>query len=216
MVRPANPSSGGAVVRLIPRDAKYFGLLSGLITKVRSGAGVFVELFGDYDRRAEYAERIKAIEEECDDLAGNIIARLNTTFITPIDREDIYLLTTESDNIIDKINGLARRLDITHAVPLRPDVPQMAAILEEALTEVEAAFGKLEKRTGVAEHGRRIRRLEKQGDLLYGDALRRLFTEESNALEVIKWVSIYEQLEDSIDRCKHLAETLEAVVVKHS
>ena len=204
------------MVRLIPRDAKYFGLLAGLIAKVHSGAVIFVSLFNDYDRRAEYAEQVKAIEEECDDLAGNIIARLNTTFITPIDREDIYLLTTEADNIIDRINGLARRLDITHAVPLRPDVPQIAAVLEEALTEVEAAFGKLEKRTGVADHCRKIRHLEKQGDLLYGDALRCLFTEESNALEVIKWVSIYEQLEDSIDRCKHLAETLEAVVVKHS
>jgi uncharacterized protein len=204
------------MVRLIPREEKYFALLSGLIGKIRSGAMLFVDLLADYDHRAGFAEQIKAVEEECDHLVADIVGKLNTSFITPIDREDIYLLTTRADDIIDEINGLARRLEIVHAYPLRPDVPEIAGILADSLLEVEAAFGQLQARNGVTEHSRTVRRLEKRADVLYAEALHRLFTEEPNAIEVVKWASIYEQLEDAIDRCKHLAESLESVVVKHS
>ena len=204
------------MVRFIPREEKYFTLLSDFIGKVRSGAALFVDLLADYDNRAGYAERIKAVEEECDVLAANIVGKLNTSFITPIDREDIYLLTTRADDIIDEINGLARRLEIVDAVPLRPDVPEIAGILADSLVEVEGAFDQMKAHNGVTEHSQRVRRLEKRGDVLYADALHRLFTGEPNAIEVVKWVSIYEQLEDAIDRCKHLAESLESVVVKHS
>jgi uncharacterized protein Yka (UPF0111/DUF47 family) len=204
------------VVRLIPREEKYFGLLGDLIGKVHAGAAVFVELLGDYEHRAGYAELIKAIEESCDVLVAEIVAKLNTSFITPLDREDIYVLCTRCDDIIDEVNGLARRMEISHAVPLRPDVPEIAGLLADSLAEVEAAFGQLPGGNGVTEHSQRVRGLERRGDTLYAEALHRLFTEEPNAIEVIKWVSIYEQLEDGIDRCKHLAELLESVVVKHT
>lgn len=203
-------------MRLIPRDEKYFALMGDLIGKVHAGAVIFVKLLDDYDHRTEYREQIKAIEEECDDLAGDIVAKLNTSFITPLDREDIYLLTTRCDDIIDEVNGLARRLEISNAVPLRPDIPEIAGLLSDSLAEVETAFGQLEKRNGVTEHAKRVRRLEKRGDVLYAEALHRLFTEETSPIEVIKWISIYEQLEDSLDRCKHLAEVLESIVVKHT
>jgi uncharacterized protein Yka (UPF0111/DUF47 family) len=205
-----------AMVRLIPRDEKYFTLMANFVGRIRSGAEVFVELLADYEHRARYAERIKVIEEECDDLAAEIIGKLNSSFITPIDREDIYLLTTRADDIIDKINGLARRLEISHAVPLRPDVPEIAGILADSLADLDGAFIQLKARGKVSEHSQRVRLLEKRADVLYADALHRLFTEEPNAVEVVKWASIYEQLEDAIDRCKHLAESLESVVVKHS
>lgn len=204
------------MVRFIPREEKYFVLLSGLIGKVRSGGALFVDLLADYDHRARYAEQIKAVEEECDVLVADIVGKLNTSFITPIDREDIYLLTTRADDIIDEINGLARRLEIVDAVPLRPDVPEIAGILADSLVEVEGAFGQMKAHNGVTEHSQRVRRLEKRADVLYAEALHRLFTGEPNAIEVVKWVSIYEQLEDAIDRCKHLAESLESVVVKHT
>jgi uncharacterized protein len=204
------------MVRFIPREEKYFALLSGLVAKIRSGGQLFVELLADYENRAGYAVQIKAVEEECDGLVTDIVGKLNTSFITPIDREDIYLLTTRADDIIDEINGLARRLEIVNAVSLRSDVPEIAGILADSLIELEGAFGQLQARNGVTEHGRTVRRMEKRGDVLYAEALHRLFTEEANAIEVVKWVSIYEQLEDAIDRCKHLAQSLESVVVKHS
>lgn len=203
-------------MRFVPREERFYALLTGLIGRICSGAAMFVELLADYEARAGYAAKIKAVEEECDQLAAEIIAKLDTSFITPIDREDIYLLTTRADDIIDAVNGLARRMEVVNAVPLRPDVPEIAGLLAASLVEVDGAFGQLEKRNGVAEHGRRVRLLEKRADILYAEALHRLFTEESNAIEVVKWVWIYEQLEDAIDRCKHLAESLESIVVKHT
>ena len=203
-------------MRFVPREEKYFGLLTELMERVCSGAALFVELLADYDHRGGYANKIKAVEQECDRLAAEILSKLNTSFITPIDREDIYHLTTRSDDIIDAVNGLARRMEIVNAVPLRDDVPEIAGLLAESLVEVEAAFGQLEKRSGVAGHGKKIRELEERADTLYAEALHRLFTEETNAIEVVKWVWVYEQLEDAIDRCKHLAESLESIVVKHT
>src|SRR4030042_2590609 len=98
------------------------------MAKMRSGAQLFVELLADYDNRRGYAEQIKAVEEECDHLVADIVGKLNTSFITPIDREDIYLLTTRADDIIDAVNGLARRMEIVNAVPLRSDVPEIAGL----------------------------------------------------------------------------------------
>ena len=203
-------------MRFIPREEKYFAFLSDLIGKVSAGANLFVHLLDDYENRTGYAEQIKAIEKECDRLVADIVDKLNTSFITPIDREDIYLLTTHSDDIIDAVNGLARRLEIVNIVSVRPDVPEIAGLLAAALVEIADAFGQLEARNQVTEHAQKVRVLEKRADVLYAEALHRLFTEESNAIEVIKWASIYEQLEDAIDRSKHLAQSLEGIVVKHT
>jgi hypothetical protein len=204
------------VVRFIPREVKYFDLLTGLIGRITTGADLFVALLGDYDNRLAYADKIKAIENECDVLVADIVGKLNASFITPLDREDIYLLTARADDIIDTVNGLARRLEIVNAVPLRADVAEIARLLADSLHEIADAYGQLASRNRVTAHAHRVRLLEKRADTLYAEALHRLFTEEPNAIEVIKWVSIYEQLEDAIDRCKHLAQSLEGIVVKHT
>ena len=202
-------------MRFVPKDEKYFAMLSQMATQVRESAALFVKIFQEYNNHAKYAEQIKLIEVSCDDLSAKIIQKLNTTFITPIDREDIYLLVTEVDDVIDMINDLARRLEIYGVTTPRPDAVEIAQVLGEATKEVEAAFANLEQHKGVAEQIINISNLERQADSLYRDAIRRLFTEEKNAIEVIKWMSIYEELENSIDRCKDVAEALEAVVVKN-
>jgi len=137
---------------------------------------------------------------------GDIVAKLNTSFITPLDREDIYLLTTRCDDIIDEVNGLARRMEISHAgaaaggcAGRSPGCWPTRWLRWRVLSPVEGAQWGHRAQSAGAPPGA-------AGDVLYAEALHRLFTEEPNAIEVIKWVSIYEQLEDSIDRCKHLAE----------
>ena len=97
---------------LIPREEKYFSMLSQLASQVKQGGEIFVKIFQDYKNHAQYADQIKAIELSCDDVAAKILQKLNSSFITPIDREDIYLLVTELDDVIDMINDLARRFDI--------------------------------------------------------------------------------------------------------
>jgi predicted phosphate transport protein (TIGR00153 family) len=203
------------IVRFVPREEKYFGMLNQMASQVRESAELFVKIFQEYDNHEQYAGRIKLIEVSCDELSAKIIQKLNSTFITPIDREDIYLLVTEVDDVIDMINDLARRLEIYGVATPRPDAVEIAQVLGEATKEVEAAFANLEQHKGVSEQIVNISNLERQADTLYRDAVRRLFTEEKDAIEVIKWMSIYEELENSIDRCKDVAEALEAVVVKN-
>lgn len=202
-------------MRLVPREEKYFSMLNELASNVRRGGELFVKLFEDYKNHAQYAEQIKEIELLCDDLAAKITQKLNSSFITPIDREDIYLLVTELDDVIDMTNDLARRLDMYDVAIPRPDASEIASLLGRATDEIEGAFGMLERHEGIGEHIAAIAQLEKRADALYRDAIRRLFREEKDPIEVIKWMSIYEELENSIDRCKDVAEALEAVVVKN-
>jgi uncharacterized protein len=200
---------------LLPREEKYFGMLNQLAGRVKEGGELFVRIFEDYGNHAHYAEQIKGIEVVCDDLAAKITKKLNSTFITPIDREDIYLLVTELDDVIDMINDLARRLDIYSVTKPRPDGAEIASLLAKSTVEIESAFAMLEQNHGLGEHTANISQLEKRADSLYSDAVRRLFREEKDPIEIIKWMSIYEELENSIDRCKDVAEALEAVVVKN-
>jgi hypothetical protein len=201
--------------RLVPREEKYFGLLSQLAAEVRRGGEVFVQLFDDFSNRAVYGEQIKHVELACDDLAAKISQKLNSSFITPIDREDIYLLITELDDVIDMINDLARRFDIYGVISPRPEAKEIAQIIGRSTMEIEGAFTMLERSQELGEHCAAIRQLEKRADSLYSDALRRLFREEKDPMEVVKWMSIFEELENTVDRCKDVAEALEAVVVKN-
>ena len=202
-------------MRFVPKEEKYFSMLSEMASQVRESAELFVKVFQEYENHARHAEHIKSIEVSCDELSARMIQKLNSTFITPIDREDIYLLVTEVDDVIDMINDMARRLEIYGVTTPRPDAVEIAQVLGEATKEVEAAFANLEQHKSVAEQIAKISNVEKQGDNLYRDAVRRLFKEEKDAIEVIKWMSIYEGLENSIDRCKDVAEALEAIVVKN-
>ncbi len=200
---------------LIPKEEKYFTLLSELAAKVRAGSEVFLRLFDDFGNRQKFADEIKSFEVQCDTIAGTITGRLNTSFITPIDREDIFLLVKEVDDIMDAINGLAFRFDTYMVSTPRPESVEFAKLIHQGAVELEAAFSRLEKHKDLGVHPKNINDIEKKGDQLYRAAIRRLFLEEKDPIEVIKWMSIYETLEDATDRCKDVAESLEAVVVKN-
>ncbi len=202
-------------MRLTPKDDKYFTMLSQMAARVNHGGSIFAKVFQDYENHVAYAEQIKQVEVECDDLAAKITGRLNSSFITPIDREDIYLLVTELDDVIDMLTDLARRLDIYDVSAPRPDAGEIAGLLSRATAEISDAFSLLERNKALGDHCDNIRQIEKRADSMYNTAVRRLFKEEKNPIEVIKWMSLYEELEDSIDRCKDVAEALEAVLVKN-
>jgi predicted phosphate transport protein (TIGR00153 family) len=190
-------------------------MLNELAAAVSRGGDLFVKVFTDYQNHARYADQIKEVELECDTLAAKITQKLNSSFITPIDREDIYELVTELDDVIDLMNDLARRFDIYCVSEPRPEARQVADLLGQATKELHGAFAMLERGQGVGEHCRTIARLEKNADSIYRDAVRRLFAEEKDPIEIIKWMAIFEELENSIDRCKDVGEVLEAVIVKN-
>jgi predicted phosphate transport protein (TIGR00153 family) len=203
------------MVRLVPKEEKYFELMRELAAKVRESGEIFIKTFQDYPNHERYAEQIKAVETSGDELMAKIMQKLNTSFITPIDREDIYLLVTELDDVIDMINDIAHRLGMYDITAPRKDVHEIVEVLSRATLEIKDAFTLLERHESVADRCRKISQLEKQADSLYSAAIRRLFREEKDAIEVIKWMSIYEALENCVDRCKDVSEALEAVVVKN-
>jgi uncharacterized protein len=190
--------------------------MNNLVTQIRKGADLFVRLFNDVASNTEYSEKIKAIEVECDKLSKSIIERLNSTFITPIDREDIYTLATELDDIMDMINDMAR-LTVIYSVKrsTRP-AAELARILMDAVVELERAFSQFENKQSIREHIERIKRLEEEGDRASQNAIQGLFENETNPIEVIKWLKIYEEMEAGIDRCNDVAKTLEAIVMKNA
>lgn len=201
---------------LIPRDEKYFSMLNQLVGQIRKGADLFVRLFDDIGKNAMYSEEIKKVEVECDRHSAAIVERLNSTFITPIDREDIYLMATELDDIMDMINDMARLTVLYGVTKSTPAAKALARTLMDSVVELEKVFAVLEGRKGVRDHIERIKLLEEEGDRLSQGAIQGLFADETNPIEVIKWVKIYEEMEAGIDRCKDVAKVVEAVVMKNA
>jgi uncharacterized protein len=201
---------------LIPRDEKYFEQLQALVARIHRGADVMVQLFDDMPKKTGYLKEIKDIEHECDRISKGIIERINTSFITPIDREDIYLLATELDDVMDSINDIAL---MTVLYGIREGTSagrKLAETLRNAVVELETAVAALQSREGVREHIERIKAIEEEGDRIWQETVQRLFEEETNAIELIKWRDIYDQLEAGIDQCNGVAKALEAVIVKNA
>jgi predicted phosphate transport protein (TIGR00153 family) len=201
---------------LIPREEKYFSMLNQLAGQIRKGADLFVRLFDDVSRNAAYSEEIKAVEKECDNISASIITRLNSTFITPIDREDLYTLATELDDIMDMINDMARLTVLYSIDRTTPAAKQLSRTLMNSIIELEKAFSVLESGKGVREIIGRIKELEEEGDRASQAAVQGLFADEKDPVELIKWLKIYDEMEAGIDRCKDVAKVLEAVVMKNA
>ena len=201
---------------LIPRDEKYFAMLNQLVGQIRKGTDLFVRLFDDIGKNATYAEEIKKVEVECDRISASIVERLNSTFITPIDREDIYLLATELDDIMDMVNDMARLTVLYGVTKSTPHAVQLARTLMDSVVELEKTLALLESRKGVRDHIERIKALEEEGDRASQSAIQSLFADEKNPIEVIKWVKIYEEMEAGIDRCKDVAKVVESIVMKNA
>jgi predicted phosphate transport protein (TIGR00153 family) len=201
---------------LFPKNEQYFDQLNRFVAHIHKGATLFVRLFEDFAQNRAYAEQIKEIERECDQHSAAIIERLNTSFITPLDREDIYVLATELDDIMDMINEIARLTVLYGIKDATPAATDLARMLEEAVRELEQAFAGLRSRQNVRQHIDKIRHLEERSDRLSQEAIQRLFAEEQNPVEIIKWLKMYEELEAGLDRCKKVAKVLAGIVVKNA
>ena len=162
------------------------------------------------------AEEIKEIEHICDELTHEIIQRLNRTFVTPLDREDIHTLAQRLDDVIDAIDAAAAFVHLYQIERVRPDARELAKIIKLSTDGVVRALKALERRDGVAEPAVEINRLENEADRAHQRAVRRLFEEERDPVEIMKWKEILDFLEDATDRCEDVADVLEGVVVKHA
>ncbi len=200
---------------LLPRDEEFFDLFIQVARRSREAAEHLVGLFGELDRAPYHAEQIKRLEHECDQITHEVVNRLDRTFITPIDREDIYRLAADLDDVIDVIDGVARRVQIFRVGAPPDGVKKLTDVIHRALGTLALGVERLRKRDGVMEQCIEAKRLEEEADILYHDSLGKLFETEKNAVELIKWKEIYDNLERCVDQAEDVANVLESITIKH-
>jgi hypothetical protein len=141
--------------------------------------------------------------------------RINTSFVTPIDREDIHMLASRLDDVIDLIDGTARRAQMFRIREVKEPAIGLSAILVRTSEAIERAVTSVKKSKFVVQTSTQVKRLEEEGDAAYHEAMGRLFDGEPNALDVIKWKELYDTLERAIDQCEDVANTLESIALKN-
>jgi predicted phosphate transport protein (TIGR00153 family) len=205
-------------MQLLPRDERFFELFTALATTAVNGAQNLAEMFRRTDEdRWKLVEVIKGLEHDGDDVTHAIVTRLDRTFITPFDPEDIHELASRLDDIMDRIDSTARRARIFRI----GEVPEGALLLCDAIhrTTMQVLVAVEALKDGpsatVLAACREIKRLEEEGDAMYYLWLGRLFEDHHDALSVIKWKELYDTLEKTLDSAEDAANVLESVTIKH-
>jgi predicted phosphate transport protein (TIGR00153 family) len=209
-------SSHDFLVKLFSKDEGFFDAFRQLADLIAQSARLLGKVFDNPRESANIAAEIKKLERAGDNIVHDINQRIDTSFVTPLDREDIHLLAKRLDNVIDLIHGTSRRVVIFRVMDARDGAKQMSGIIEKCGAEIQASIGSINKRQEMVEHSKTIKALEEEGDVLYAQAVARLFEVEVPALDVIKWMEIYEKLEEAIDECEDVSNVLESIALKNS
>jgi len=206
-------------VRFLPRNERFFELFTSVATMNVEAAQALRELFkAPVDKRAYLVETIKRLEHQADQVTHELVTKLNTSFITPLDREDIHLLASRLDDVLDRIDGAARRTAIFRAESAPQGANVLADVIVRATEQLLAAVKVLEKgKSGVVIKACiEVKRLEEEGDSAYAEWLGRLFDQEKDPIALIKWKEIYDTLEKTLDQAEDVANILESIAIKHS
>ena len=202
-------------LRLIPREEKFFNDFITLADRIVSAATLLERMLASDPPAWDTALQIRQIEQECDSLTHQIIQRLNRTFVTPLDREDIHALARSLDDVMDAIDAAATLIRLYRLDSVRFGALELARIITTCTEQVRLGLGALEQHKGLATHAIEINRLENEADRLHQQAVSRLFDDERDPLVVMKWKETLDFLEDATDRCEDVANVLEGVMVKN-
>ncbi len=202
--------------RLVPTDDKFFALFSASAANVARCARALQVLLADLGRLPDNIGVVKAAEQEGDELTRTILHRLNSTFVTPFDREDIHALAEELDDVVDDMWAVADLLNVVRVDVFLPEVKEQADVLVRMADATVELIGMLERMNGVRPHLDAIDRLESEGDAIYRRALGHLFSGEFPALEVLKWKDIIEAMEAALNTIEDISNVVESIVLKHA
>ena len=202
--------------KLIPKEEKFFEMFVSMAQNVHEGSRLLKEMMGAEADLSNLAQSIKSLEHKGDRMTHDLITKLNRTFVVPIDREDIYRLSSCIDDIMDLIESVARRMVLFKVGKPGEPAVQLSQLLHRGTAEVVAAVSELKNGMKVVEHCIEINRLEDEADHVYHQALGTLFETEKDAIALIKWKEIYETLETSVDKCEDAANVIESIVVKNA
>ena len=204
-------------MRLLPHDGSFFDHFEQQGKKTVEGCRAFLEMVELGSGLEARAERVKQIEHECDEITHAVVEALHKTFITPIDRNDIYRLITKMDDIMDYVEAAAERVALYKLTVMTSDVKDMADVLVRATQEIEQAVKLLRSMDNAAKISQKcvdINRLENEADSILRTAVARLFDEEQDTRMLIKWKEIYENLENATDRCEDVVNVIEGIMLK--
>jgi predicted phosphate transport protein (TIGR00153 family) len=200
---------------LIPREEKFYKDFQALADELKRGARLLEEMLAPEHPVWDKADEIKEVEHKCDFLTHEIIQRLNRTFVTPIDREDIHALARSLDDVMDAIDASASLISLYRLDRVRYGARELAHIITTSTEQVRLALDAMEQNTPLTTHAVEINRLENEADRTHQQAVRRLFDDEHDPILVMKWKETLDFLEDATDRCEDVANVLEGVMVKH-
>ena len=206
-------------ISFVPKEGKFFDLFEESAQNVVKTAALFAEMIDKWDDVPAKARQIKELEHQGDEITHRIVALLNSTFITPIDREDISHLTEHLDDVADCIEDAASCMALYEVVRPTKRAYEFADILVKTSKEISAAVPLIRNRKELAklpEHCIEINRLENEADAVFRAALAELFHEKIEVTEVIKWREIYHYMEAATDRCEDIANVLEGIMIKRT
>lgn len=204
-------------IGLMPAEEDYISSLEQMTRLIGDAAQSLVEMFADETGEGErYAAHIKNIELACDEITHNISTRLSRSFITAIDREDIHALTTTLDDVIDLIEALAKSVIMYDIQEYTPHMRRSASLIQRLVQEVHVVVPMVERPKDLKAHILEIHELEREGDEMYYAAMGDLFRNNRDAQSVIIAKELYENLEAAIDRCQHVGDLVERIVIKNT
>jgi len=201
---------------LVPKEHDYFRLFSELAANLDEAAQLLVKFMDDYGQAKSIGAAILEHEHVGDKILHDIVKRLNRSFITPIDREDIYDLVATMDEVLDNIEEATDAMILYRVEAPTVYAQRQAKVIAEAAAVLHQIIDDLEKRTDLMERIISVNSLENEGDRIVRDAIAALFDDDIDAKDIIKWKDIYEVLESAIDECEHVANVIESIVLKHN
>ena len=202
------------------KDGEFFSLFLESANFFHAGVLVLNDVMQDHTCVGEKVKEIDRIEHEGDNINDRIIDKLNLTFITPIDREDIYALANNLDDGVDLLQGTLQRYHMYHVGKPMPGAVKLSELLIVATEEVVRAVSFLDNirknQVQILDASHKIERYESEGDSIYRQEVAYLFEHEKDAIELIRWKDVLEQLEDTLDHCERIADMLRGVVMKYA
>lgn len=203
-------------IRLIPREERFYDMFVEDAANVLAAARRLEEMLRSYDNIEQRAKELFAMEQHGDELSHNIGRRLNSTFVTPFDREDIVALISGLDDVLDLIEEVADTFILYQVEAPTPASLQQARIIVRQCAAIHEALERLRSFNGLQKYWTEINRLENEGDRITRAAVAGLFSDKTKATDIIKWKDIYGLLEAMIDKCEDVADIIEKIVVKHA
>jgi predicted phosphate transport protein (TIGR00153 family) len=204
---------------MIPKEEMFFDLFYELATKIEEGGELFLDMVEHYEYSEPMIVKLKELEHEADVITHRTYEKMHKTFLTPIDREDIYALVNKMDSILDMIEASAARMFLYKVKIPAKEIIDQSKILNAAIKKVKYivhAMRNMKNAKAIIDACVEINTLENEGDIVMRMTMTRLFEQEKDPIELIKWKEIFERIEEAIDVCEDVANIVEGIVLKHA